>query len=65
MIKQSFQNITGTLKNGTAATPIDGKLNGAQITFSAGNTQYAGRVNGNTMDGTAGGAKWSATRGGK
>ncbi|HEX9264254.1 MAG TPA: class I SAM-dependent methyltransferase [Candidatus Binatia bacterium] len=65
VIKQSFQNITGTLKNGTAATPIDGKLNGAQITFSAGNTQYAGRVNGNTMDGTAGGAKWSATRGGK
>ena len=65
VIKQSFQNITGTLKNGTAATPIDGKLNGAQITFSAGNTQYAGRVNGNTMDGTAGSAKWSATRGGK
>jgi SAM-dependent methyltransferase len=63
VIKQSFQNISGTLKNGAAVTPINGKLNGSQITFTAGNTQYTGRVNGNAMDGTAGGAKWSATRG--
>jgi SAM-dependent methyltransferase len=63
VIKQSFQNITGTLKNGAAVTPINGKLNGSQITFTAGNTKYTGQVNGNSMDGTAGGAKWSATRG--
>lgn len=62
-IKQTFQNISGTLKNGTAVTPINGKLNGSQITFTAGNTQYAARVNGNSMDGTAGGSKWSASRG--
>ena len=62
-IKQSFQNISGTLKNGTAVTPINGKLNGSQITFTVGNTQYAARVNGNSMDGTAGGSKWSASRG--
>src|SRR4026207_213319 len=62
-IKQTFQMITGTLKNGNVATPINGKLNGDQITFTAGGTQYTGRVNGNSMEGHAGGAKWSATRG--
>ncbi len=43
-------------------TPINGKLNGSQISFAAGGTQYTGQVNGNSMDGTAGGSKWSATR---
>jgi hypothetical protein len=63
-IKQTFQMITGTLKNGSNTSPIDGKLNGDQITFTAGNTQYSGRVSGNSMEGTAGGNKWSATRAG-
>jgi len=62
-IKQSFQNITGTLKNGSVVTPINGKLNGSQITFTAGSTQYTGNVNGNSIEGTGGGAKWNATRG--
>ena len=62
-IKQSFQNITGTLKNGSAVTPINGKLHGSQITFTSGSTQYTGNVNGNSIEGTAGGAKWTATRG--
>ena len=62
-IKQSFQNITGTLKNGSVVTPINGKLNGSQIAFTAGSTQYTGNVNGNSIEGTGGGAKWSATRG--
>ena len=62
-IKQSFQNITGTLKNGSAVTPINGKLHGNQITFTSGSTQYTGNVNGNSIEGTAGGAKWTATRG--
>ena len=61
-IKQTFQMITGTLKNGNVAAPINGKLNGDQITFTAAGTQYTGRVNGNTMEGNAGAAKWSATR---
>jgi SAM-dependent methyltransferase len=62
-IKQTFQNITGTLKNGNALTPINGKLNGDQISFTANGTQYTGRVSGDSIEGTAGGAKWSATRG--
>ena len=61
-IKQTFQTISGTLKNGNAATPITGKLHGSEISFTAGGTQYTGQVNGNSIDGTAGGAKWSATR---
>jgi precorrin-6B methylase 2 len=62
-IKQTFQMISGTLKNGTVVTPINGKLNGPQITFTAAGTQYTGQVNGNSIDGTAGGAKWHASRG--
>jgi hypothetical protein len=61
-IKQTFQMISGTLKNGNVVSPINGKLNGDQISFTAGGTQYTGRVSGNSMEGSAGGAKWSATR---
>ena len=64
-IKQTFQVISGTLKNGSSSSPINGKLNGDQITFTAGGTQYTGRVNGNSIEGTAGGNKWTATRAGK
>jgi hypothetical protein len=61
-IKQNFQMISGTLKNGNTATPINGKLNGEQISFTAEKTSYTGRVNGNSMEGTADGVKWSARR---
>src|SRR5436190_6120002 len=57
-IKQTFQMITGTLKSANTATPINGKLNGDQISFSAGNAME-GTVGGNN---TVGGNKWSATR---
>ena len=61
-IKQTFQMISGTLKSGNTVTPINGKLNGEQISFTAGGTQYIGQVNGNSMEGSARGSKWSATR---
>src|SRR5258707_12267640 len=61
-INQNFQMITGTLKSANPTTPVNGKLNGNQISFSAGRTAYTGRVNGNAMEGTVGGNKWSATR---
>ncbi len=64
-IKQTFQVISGTLKNGSSSSAISGKLNGDQITFTAGGTQYTGRVNGSSIEGTAGGNKWSATKAGK
>jgi precorrin-6B methylase 2 len=67
-LKQTFQMISGTLKNGNVMTPISGKLNGDQISFNAGAAQYTGRVNGNAIEGTVKGGsdgKWSATRAGR
>jgi SAM-dependent methyltransferase len=66
-LKQTFQVVSGTLKTGgTTQQVTNGKLNGDQISFSAGGTQYTGRVNGNVMDGgTKSGGNWHATRAGK
>jgi hypothetical protein len=64
-IKQTFQIISGTFKNGNTSSPISGKVSGDQITFTAGEAQYVGRVNGNSIEGTLNsGGKWSATRAG-
>jgi hypothetical protein len=68
-LKQEFQMISGTLRSGGKTTSItNGKLNGDQITFTAGGAQYSGRVNDNRIEGTVKGGtngKWSATRTGK
>jgi Methyltransferase domain len=67
-LKQTFQMVSGTLKSGNVTTPISGKLNGDQISFTAGSAQYSGQVNGNTIDGTVKGGSngnWTATRAGK
>ena len=66
-LKQTFQNFSGTLKNGATSVAVSGKLNGDQITLNAGSTTYQGRVNGTSMQGTitAGGTtggSWSASR---
>ena len=54
-LTQKFQVVSGTL----GSTPITAaKLNGAQLTFTAGTTKYTGTVNGNTITGTG----WTATR---
>jgi SAM-dependent methyltransferase len=67
-LKQTFQMISGTLKSGNVATPItNGRLRGDQISFTAGNAQYTGHVDGNAMEGTVKGgsdSKWRATRSG-
>ena len=64
-IKQTFQNFTGTIKNGNVVTPVtNGKLKGDEITFTAGGTEYTGKVNGTTIEGTTKtGEKWQAKRG--
>ena len=66
-LKQTFQMVSGTLKNGANTAQIsNGKLNGDQITFTAGGAQYSGHVNGNTMEGSSNpGGSWKATRVGK
>jgi len=66
-LKQTFQMVSGTLKTGGNTQQVtNGKLNGDQISFSAGGTQYTGRVNGNVMEGkTQSGGGWKATHAGK
>ena len=54
-LKQDFQNLSGTL----GTTPItNAKLDGANISFTAGTTKYSGTVDGTTMKGS----NWTATK---
>jgi Methyltransferase domain len=68
-LKQTFQTISGTIRSGNVSTPItNGRLRGDEISFTAGGTQYTGRVNGNVMEGNVKGptnSKWRATRAAK
>lgn len=57
-LKQTFQNVSGTLDNGGKSVPVEGKLHGADISFTAGGTQYSGHVNGGSIDGS----NWKATK---
>ena len=61
---QSFQMISGTLMSGNITTQfINGRLEGNRITFTAGDREYVGRVNGNVMEGSvSSGGVWKATR---
>jgi hypothetical protein len=65
-LTQSFQMVNGTFKTGNTILVVrNGKLRGDQISFAAGNTEYNGRVSGNSMEGTTRGAAtgaWNATR---
>jgi hypothetical protein len=58
-LQQNYQMLTGTLGN---AQVSNAKMNGDQITFTAGGMTYTGKVNGKTMDLTANGAKIAATK---
>ena len=61
-LTQTFQKLSGTLRNGSNTTPItEGKMRGDEITFKAGGTTYTGRVSGNTIKGTSP-SGWSATK---
>ena len=66
-LRQSFQMVTGSLKSGgNTAAITNGKLRGDQLSFTAGNAEYTGRVNGNRIEGTVKGGSsgsWSASRG--
>jgi len=64
VLKQTFQMLEGTLRQGSTETPItDGRLEGTRIVFTAGKERFTGEVDGNTMKGTLNNtAAWSATR---
>jgi len=53
VIKQIYQSFSGTLTSGAATVPISGRLRGDQIAFSAGGTQYTGKVDGAVIEGFA------------
>ena len=63
MLKQEYQMVSGTLKTGNNAEPIKGKVTGDQIRFTAGGTEYQGRISGNIIEGgSKTGGSFKATR---
>ena len=67
-IQQDYQKLYGTLRTGTGKveTIRNGRMNGEQMTFSAGTAEYTGRVNGRRLEGTFKSGNrtgsWGATR---
>ena len=65
-LKQTFQLVSGTLSQGKVVTLVKGRLKGSGLTFTAGEVQYTGKVEGRAIEGTAkSGDKeqpWKATR---
>ena len=60
-LQQSFQKLTGSLESDGRTLPVtNGRLHGDQISFTAGGTEYAGRVDGDGMTGAD--SAWSAVR---
>jgi methyltransferase family protein len=62
VLKQQFQKLSGTLGSTMIA---NGRLRGDEITFTAGNATYTGRVDGNSMKGMikgGSGGTFTATR---
>ena len=57
-LNQTFQNVTGTLTTNGKSVNVTGKLQGEQITLTAGDVQMIGKVNGERIEGT----NFSATR---
>jgi hypothetical protein len=61
-LEQKYQTFKGTLTTGNVVAPVKGRLDGDRITFTAaGSTEYAGRVTGDAMEGTAKRADGSET----
>jgi hypothetical protein len=66
-LAQEYQMVQGSLNSGGKLSNVqNGRLRGDQISFSAGDGRYAGKVSGNRIEGTvtAGGktSPWTATR---
>jgi hypothetical protein len=63
---QVFQKVGGEVKTGDGSLQLNGKLRGDVITFTAGGSEFTGKVEGNTIEGSVktGGktAPWKATK---
>jgi precorrin-6B methylase 2 len=51
-LRQQFQMLSGTLRNGNESIPVAGKLLGDRLTLSGRGIEYSGVVNGNAIEGT-------------
>jgi len=64
-LEQKYQVLSGNLKGGDAGA-VTGRMNGEEIAFKVGNTQYSGKVAGDIIEGVARTGekeeKFSATR---
>lgn len=61
-LNQDFQKVRGVLNRNGKDIPVEGRLNGEEIQFTAGGVRYEGRVEGGTMQGQVNGKPWSASR---
>lgn len=67
VFRQDFQKVSGTLKTKKETLPItEGRLNGENLEFRAGNQRFAGKVKADTINGTFGSGRtashWSAAK---
>ncbi len=52
LLEQKYQMVSGMLKNGNSSVTIsNGRMTGDRISFSAGGTDYSGKVTGNVIEG--------------
>ena len=49
-LKQEFQMLSGTLRNGSKTLALEGKVRGESISFTAGGRNYQGRLNGKKLE---------------
>ena len=66
-LKQTYQMISGNVKTGNVIAPITkGRMTGDTIAFTAGGTDYTGKVNGGSIEGVsktgATETKWQASK---
>lgn len=64
VLTQKYQFVEGTLRQGDTTVPVEeGRLNGAEIRFKAGDDTYVATVSGAQMQGKVnGGSAWDARR---
>jgi hypothetical protein len=62
-LRQTYQRLEGQLANGNVVAPVTGRLDGAQVSFTAAGVRHTGRVTGDIIEGrTSAGGAWTATR---
>jgi hypothetical protein len=49
-LKQSFQMLSGTLRTEGRTVPLEGKVRGEEIAFTAGGREYHGKMNGKRLE---------------